>query len=75
MKACTHKNGHTNAYSCIILNSQEVETLICLATVEYINGNAVCNTMEYTSVIKRNKMLTCAVPQTNLVSLVLHERN
>lgn len=75
MKACTHKNMYTNSYSCIILNSQEVETLTCLATVEYINGNAVCNTMEYISVTKRNRMLVCAVPQTNLGSLVLNERN
>lgn len=69
MKAFTHINGYVNAYS------QKVGTLLCLATVEYINRNAVCDTMEYTSVIKRNRMLTCAIPQTNLGSIVLNERN
>lgn len=49
-----------NAYNCIILNSQEVETLTCLALTEYINGNEVWNIMEYSSVRKRNGMLAYA---------------
>lgn len=75
MKAFAHKNGYMNAYSYIILNSQEVETWTSLATVEYIHGNAVCNTMGYTSVTKRNRVLTCAIPQMNPGSIVLNERN
>lgn len=60
MKACAYKNEYGNAYNCIILNSQEVETLKCLVLAEYINGNEVWNIMEHTSVRKRNGMLAYA---------------
>lgn len=39
MKAHAYKNEYVNAYNCIILGSQEVETLKCLVLAEYINGN------------------------------------
>lgn len=71
-KACAYKNEYMNAYNCIILNSQEVETLTCLALTEYINGNEVWNIMEYSSVRKRNGMLAYATAHE---PWKLHERN